>query len=75
MTGLRLTEGIEASPILEEVRTLGDAAAALSMERLAGVYVARGLMRAGDRWALTDGGFLLADGIAAEFMALIPEST
>jgi oxygen-independent coproporphyrinogen III oxidase len=74
MTGLRLAEGIDAAQTLARVEALGDAgsAAAVDMAQLAQRHEASGLMRSGERWTLTDAGFLLADGIASEFMALVP---
>ena len=74
MTGLRLTEGIDQGETLARVGALGDegAAAIHGLRQLAAQYAQKGLMRGGDRWSLTDAGFLFADGIAAEFMALVP---
>lgn len=62
MTGLRLREGIDASDLPDELHTLA------GRKRDSGHLVIDG-----DRWRLTDAGMMLADGIASEFMALIPE--
>ena len=60
MTGLRLSEGIDARGLPATLHTL------------ARQQHERGfLLMDGDRWRLTDAGMMLADGIAAEFMALV----
>lgn len=70
MTGLRLAEGIDAAAILDDAARLGADPARL--ERTAARHEASGHLRiVNGRWALTDTGFLLADGIAADFMRLI----
>jgi oxygen-independent coproporphyrinogen-3 oxidase len=66
MTGLRLAEGLDAGLIK---RSAGQETAS-RLDGLARGFSRRGLMfPVGERWMLTDEGFLLADGIAADFMA------
>ena len=69
MTGLRLREGVDAIVVLEEARRV-DPALPDRLSEIAAAYEASGLLTArDDRWRLTDRGMMLADGIAAEFMA------
>jgi oxygen-independent coproporphyrinogen-3 oxidase len=73
MTGLRLAEGLDSAALLADAATI-DPAAPARLRGLAAANADRGLLLidpASGRWRLTDSGFLLADGIAADFMAAI----
>lgn len=68
MTGLRLREGLDAAGLLASVGP----ASAHSMRAHARRLVERGHLHDDPhRWRLTDAGMMLADGIAAEMMALV----
>jgi oxygen-independent coproporphyrinogen-3 oxidase len=70
MTGLRLREGVEG--VIAEAESLDGPKARASLSRLAARHSASGHLRiVGDRWALSDAGILIADGIAGEFMRAI----
>lgn len=77
MTGLRILEGIDLPGVLDEASKLAASGLAHSdaRARLTSVRdrcVAEGLVTGSpDRLVLTDEGFMLADGIAAEFMACL----
>jgi oxygen-independent coproporphyrinogen-3 oxidase len=75
MMGLRLQAGLDISPLWEDLL----AASPRGAERLrrgAGKFADRGHMRMDPhRWTLTDDGFLMCDGIAAELMACIPDGS
>ncbi|HED53219.1 MAG TPA: radical SAM family heme chaperone HemW [Phycisphaerales bacterium] len=71
MTGLRLSEGIDAGDLLAQLATL-DPEAADSLESEAITVENSGLLsRSGGRWRLTDAGIIFADGIAADLMAAV----
>jgi len=74
MTGLRLSEGVDASAMLEQAAGLGDterAALGAVIER----YAASGHLdreaASRGRWILTRPGVLIADGIASDAMAAV----
>lgn len=75
MTGLRLCEGLDAESVLAPARAIAPEVAravALAIAALRG----RGLVeprcsRRPERWVLTEAGTLLADGIAADLMAVV----
>ncbi|MBX3389905.1 MAG: radical SAM family heme chaperone HemW [Phycisphaeraceae bacterium] len=72
-TGLRLREGLDSDATLAEVRAISVRAS----ERLAAVVAtnrASGMLTDADgRWALTDRGMLIADGIVVDFMAALDD--
>jgi oxygen-independent coproporphyrinogen-3 oxidase len=69
MTGLRLREGVEVGRL---VGGLGDAALVVRAREVVGEQVGRGWAAERDgRVVLTDRGFLFADGIAREFLAML----
>ncbi|GIW74725.1 MAG: putative oxygen-independent coproporphyrinogen III oxidase HemN [Phycisphaerales bacterium] len=71
MTGLRLAEGLAIDPLLTDAAELDEGLPERLRER-AELAEARGqLVQRQGRWCLTDAGMLLADGIAAEWMATI----
>lgn len=71
MTGLRLREGLESSPLLAAANSARPGASE-RLERTARQLLDRGLLRdAGPVWALTDRGILLADAITVEFMTAL----
>ncbi len=72
MTGLRLREGVDTAAVLRDAAAV-DPAAPEKLLGMAARYRAEGLMLAGceERWSLNDAGILIADGIAADFMACI----
>lgn len=78
MTGLRLSEGLDADPLLvdaERVRPGSSArlnAVASRMESTGQLRLCTN-SRASSRWILSDEGILFADGIAVEFMAALDE--
>jgi oxygen-independent coproporphyrinogen-3 oxidase len=70
MTGLRLSEGVDARALLARAERF---ACAARLQHRAEFQRDRGLLTITDqRWTLTDDGFLFADGIAADLMAAIP---
>lgn len=72
MTGIRLSEGLDVPSIREAASALAGHAAAEALSRQAGAYMGMGWMKAiGDRWQLTDEGFLFADTVAGEMMACV----
>ena len=78
MTGLRLAEGLpipELEAAIAGLATPGPSLARLaSVRKVADLHQSAGhLARRGDRWMLTDSGFLLADGIAADFMSALDD--
>ena len=69
MTGLRLREGIDLSALCEP---LADADLALQLDALARTQIDRGLfVEREKRLCLTDAGFLVADAITREFLAVL----
>lgn len=70
MMGLRITEGLDAAQLLADAEAAAPGAADL-LRRAAHKFSERGLLRAGDRWQLTDEGFLVCDHVAAELMRLV----
>ena len=70
MTGIRLTEGLDACAMLEQAETLGAAerlrAAAVDAEKSGWLSNADGA-----RWVLTDEGFLFADRVAGDFIGAL----
>ncbi|MBL8745062.1 MAG: radical SAM family heme chaperone HemW [Phycisphaerae bacterium] len=69
MLGLRLSEGLESAPLLSRAAMHG---ADTRLLRVAQKYADTGAMTmSGERWALTDEGFLIADSIAAELMSAV----
>lgn len=72
MTGLRIAEGLDGRWLHGEAEGL-EAGCGDRLAREAERQAAAGLMDlSGGRWRLTEAGFLLADGIAGEFMGLLP---
>jgi oxygen-independent coproporphyrinogen III oxidase len=81
MTGLRLAEGLDTGAILADLETRSPPhpltpspahSPSARVLRLIEVHTRRGhLTSTSGRWRLTDTGFLLADGIAADLMAAI----
>lgn len=70
MTGLRLTEGLDVNSIL----AAASPTAAERLLRTASRYGGSGhLLESPSRWRLTDSGFLIADGIAADLMAALDD--
>ncbi len=70
MMGIRISEGVDAGLVLAHADRLGvaaDLARAADSQRTLGL-----LETTGDRWRLTDPGYLHADGVAARLMAAIP---
>lgn len=70
MTGLRLAEGLDAECILADAEAAAPGAAA-RLQSLAARTRDDGEMTLGQRWTLTDAGFLLADRLAGRFMACV----
>lgn len=71
MTGLRLAEGLDSAAMLECAEAFG---ARASLGRVAAKYHRGGnLLLEDGRWRLTDAGYWIADGIAAEMMAALDE--
>ncbi|VAX40854.1 Hypothetical radical SAM family enzyme in heat shock gene cluster, similarity with CPO of BS HemN-type, partial [hydrothermal vent metagenome] len=69
MTGLRLCEGIDLSALCEP---LADADLALQLDALARTQIDRGLLvERGQCLCLADAGFLVADAITREFLAVL----
>jgi len=74
MTGLRLAEGLDVDSVLVLAASLAGANDPIvdKLNACAALYRGRGLLSPSPtRWVLTDAGFLLADGIAADFMAAL----
>lgn len=72
MTGIRLSEGLDAS----EMRLLGEQLGASEQLNSAAVHAEHaGWLEsaAGPRWVLTDSGFLFADRVAGEFIGALIE--
>lgn len=71
MTGLRLREGLEPVRLRARAETLGSSVWA-ALEREADAATGHGwLERTDGRWSLTPAGLLVADGVAASFMAVV----
>lgn len=70
MTGIRLTEGLDARVMLEQAKTLG---AAERLRAAAVVAEKSGWLSNtdGERWVLTDEGFLFADRVAGDFIGAL----
>jgi oxygen-independent coproporphyrinogen-3 oxidase len=71
MMGIRLNEGLDAPRTLRDAM-LVDPGAPARLERLVGKLIGQGLLhddRA--RWRLTEPGFLMTDGVAAQLMGCI----
>jgi len=66
MTGLRLREGVDGAEILTRAAGV-ESGAADRIARTASNAMERGHMHRGDRWSLTDDGFLIADAIILDF--------
>ncbi len=70
MTGIRLAEGLDAHAVLADADALGKSAellnAAQSCENEGWITQAKG-----DRWTLSDHGFLFADRVAAELIGAL----
>lgn len=73
MMGLRITEGLDAAALLADAEAASPGAAE-RLRRAAHQFSERGLLRASDRWQLTDDGFLVCDHVAAELMRLVQHS-
>ncbi len=76
MTGLRLAEGVPIQEIRDAVESLPDRRAerAGRLERVATRHAMAGALTISDgRWTLTDSGFLIADGIAADFLGALDD--
>ena len=69
MTALRLREGVEVGRVERGM----DRASTESLRAVLGAQRARGMIEScpGDRWCLTDAGFLHADGVASQIMRAI----
>ncbi len=75
MMGLRLHAGLEIQPILNDLNALSPRAAD-RLHRVAQSVASLGHITLDEqRWTLTDAGFLFCDGIAAQLMGAIPESS
>ncbi len=75
MTGLRLSDGLDAGAVLASARSIETGLAGVLRDAIAGMR-ASGLMRERgtrrlERWVLTDRGAMLADRIASELMAVV----
>ncbi len=71
MTGVRITEGIDAAGVLAEAGEIGGDSAE-RLQRCAGRLIAQGWLEAEDgRWRPTDDGFLFADRMARDLMAAV----
>jgi oxygen-independent coproporphyrinogen-3 oxidase len=69
MTGLRLSEGVDAASMLEAARGLGrEAALAAGVRAQAGLGL---LHDDGTRWRLTESGIIVADGVVVELIATL----
>lgn len=70
MTGIRLSEGINAQDSLQSAQTLG---ADDALRRAAIMCADQGWIQdaSADRWVLTDEGFLFADRVAREFIGAL----
>ncbi|MCC6659965.1 MAG: radical SAM family heme chaperone HemW [Phycisphaerales bacterium] len=72
MTGLRLTEGLDARATLASVRAeCGHTRAAALASRAEWHRASGHLIEDAGRWVLTESGFLLADGIASDLMGAV----
>jgi oxygen-independent coproporphyrinogen-3 oxidase len=72
MTGLRLAEGLDCRLVLAATEALPGGSRAAGVRVAAERFVRSGhLTDAGDRWILTDSGFLIADAVAGELMAAL----
>jgi len=70
MTGLRLAEGLDAAGIMADAEAAAPGSAA-RLQALAKRTSDEGEMTLGERWTLTDAGYLLADRLAGRFMACV----
>lgn len=70
MTGIRLSEGIDAVAAIEQATTLG---AADTLSRAAIMCIDQGWLSSSseERWVLSDDGFLFADRVAREFIGAL----
>ncbi|MEO0482638.1 MAG: radical SAM family heme chaperone HemW [Planctomycetota bacterium] len=72
MTGLRLAEGVDAERVLADANAIHErlpAALRAKAERLQQT----GRLEVTDRWRVTNSGWLFADGLASDLMAVIAE--
>ncbi|MEK6701300.1 MAG: radical SAM family heme chaperone HemW [Planctomycetota bacterium] len=67
MTGLRLSEGFASAEVLAEADAIRPMAAG-RLEGAARRMAEDGRLTLGDRWQLTDSGFLIADRLIVDFM-------
>ena len=70
MTGMRIAEGLDAEELLARAESLGTDAPG-RLNDAARVHEQLGRITIGDRWRLTESGFLFADGIAGDLMAAL----
>lgn len=75
MTGLRLSDGLDAASILTSANRIDPNLPATLITKIKSLRSDRLLKQQGprrlDRWILTEKGTMLADGIAADLMALV----
>jgi coproporphyrinogen III oxidase-like Fe-S oxidoreductase len=71
MMGVRLAEGLDSPAILAMAAAVNPDAPSRLHDAVAALVRRRLLQAAADRWTLTDTGFLMTDGVAAELMACI----
>jgi oxygen-independent coproporphyrinogen-3 oxidase len=68
MMGLRLASGLHAPCVLADIRAVAPHCETRFMQRIQEAINRDQISANADRWALTDGGFLMCDGIAAVLM-------
>jgi oxygen-independent coproporphyrinogen-3 oxidase len=72
MTGVRLSEGLDAHATVTGVAAIGGSRAAQAIRACAAKFTAEGWLRPhAERWQLTDEGFLFADTVAGDLMATV----
>lgn len=71
MTGLRIAEGLDSAAVLTDAEVLSQDARTLLEGRVAKLASEGLICQRGERWILTDRGFLVADYVAAELMELV----
>jgi oxygen-independent coproporphyrinogen-3 oxidase len=71
MTGLRLSEGLDARAILDDAEAAASGADGRLSRRIGQMRVEGQLEPREDRWVLTPAGILLADYLAGELMAYV----
>ena len=74
MMGLRLSEGLGARALLDDLRAIAPAAAERLCVRGTRMVNEGWLTMSEERWTLTEAGLLMCDGLAGELMACVREA-